>query len=153
MASLKLKRFKLRLTKYKYLKTLLRNLFLRAQSLITLVEMRRSSFISIDTGNGDDQSDEESTPDFPVQLRKPPKRHKSPADRLHLAVWNSDCDAVRDLVHQKGSSSTAFLFFAFLLSLAQHWSYCFESWARLLGVSATSTKIEFGIESRSIFYL
>ena len=28
--------------------------------MITLVEMRRSSFISIDTGNGNDQSDEES---------------------------------------------------------------------------------------------
>jgi len=40
--------------------------------------------------------------EFPAQIRKPPKRHKSPSDRLHLAAWNEDFDQIQDLVINRG---------------------------------------------------
>ena len=42
--------------------------------------------------------------EFPAQIRKPPKRHKLPSDRLHLAVWNDDCDQIHELVINRGTT-------------------------------------------------
>ena len=39
---------------------------------------------------------------YPVQIRKPRTTHKSPADRLHLAVWNNNPDLVHHLVFRQG---------------------------------------------------
>ena len=38
----------------------------------------------------------------PVQIRKPRTTHKSPADRLHLAVWKNNPDLVHHLVFRQG---------------------------------------------------
>ena len=69
--------------------------------------MYRNSFRTLDTDADVDVDDSESVLDypdseFPVQVRKPRTRNKTPADRLHLAVWNEDLDAVHDLVLSKG---------------------------------------------------
>jgi hypothetical protein len=74
--------------------------------------MYRSSFRSLDV-DGTDVDDSESIPeepnsDFPVQVRKPRTRNKTPADRLHLAVWNEDLDVIQDLVISKGSFFLSF---------------------------------------------
>ena len=46
---------------------------------------------------------EEPADDLPVQIRKPRTKRKTPADRLHLAVWNNDPNLVQYLVLREGS--------------------------------------------------
>jgi hypothetical protein len=65
---------------------------------------RVSSISSNDLHGGDDEEYGivDMNMEFPAQIRKPPKRHKLPSDRLHLAVWNDDCDQIHDLVINRG---------------------------------------------------
>ena len=73
----------------------------------------RSSRIKLSTGGNDgdlsddsiDHDDEQVPPKKPpVSLRKPPKKNKTMADRLHWAVWDNDCETARDLVINKGTA-------------------------------------------------
>ena len=65
----------------------------------------RRPFLDFESFEYDVEVDEDEGPDlvnFPVQIRKPRKRNKSPADRLHLAVWENKPEIVQFLIFKEG---------------------------------------------------
>lgn len=54
---------------------------------------------------GDEDDDGEISSNFPVEIHKPRNlfKKKSLVDRLHLTVWGSEEDQIRNLVVRKGT--------------------------------------------------
>ena len=58
------------------------------------------------TGSVADIDEGEILSNFPVEIRKPRSflKKKTLVDRLHLALWGSEEDQIRDLVVHKGET-------------------------------------------------
>lgn len=54
--------------------------------------------------------DDEDNPVAPVQVKRPDRSFRRPADRLHLTVWNNDPSMAQKLVLYEGTTSSSILF-------------------------------------------